>query len=52
MHLDMLIEIGFLSETEIAPFLRTHIGSFIGMDTKMVEKVVPLFELLTTFVAL
>lgn len=52
MNLDVLVEIGFLSEAEVASLLRTHVGSLIGVDSQVVEKVVPLFELLSAFVTL
>ena len=50
MHFDMFVEIGFLSEAEVALRHWALVRAFISVDTKVVEEVVPLAEVLSTVV--
>lgn len=52
MHFNMLIEVGFLSEAEIAAFFGTDIWSLVGVNSQMIKEIVPFLELLLAFVAL
>jgi hypothetical protein len=44
MYFDMLVEVGSLGEAEAAVFEGADVGALIGVDTKMVEEVVPFTE--------
>lgn len=48
MYLDVLIEVCSLSEAKATIFKRANIGSFIGVNPQMIEKIVPLSEMFST----
>lgn len=50
MHLNVFVQIRSLSETEVAARDRASVGSFVCMDSKVIEEVVPFSKVLSTVV--
>jgi hypothetical protein len=50
VNLNMLVKVSSLCEAEGTAIKGTLIGSFIGMNAKMIKEIVPLTEVLSTFI--
>lgn len=48
MHFHMFVQIGFLCKTEPAPLMLTLVGLLVGMDSQVVEEIVPFSKIFRT----